>query len=65
MLHYDLKKNPYSGVNLLSKKIALACTVCSNRNYTTSKNISAKAIRLEVNKYCKTCGKHTLHSETK
>jgi len=65
MLHYDMKKNPYSGVNLLSKKVVLACAVCSNRNYTTSKNKSTEAIRLEINKYCKSCGKHTLHSETK
>lgn len=65
MLYYGLKKNPYRGVIELSRKVALACTVCSSRNYTTNKNISVKAIRLEINKYCKKCGKHTLHSETK
>ncbi|WP_425509073.1 50S ribosomal protein L33 [Virgibacillus doumboii] len=49
----------------LNKKITLACAICSSRNYSTTKNVSTQAVRLEVQKYCKTCGKHTLHRETK
>ncbi|NBJ70565.1 MULTISPECIES: 50S ribosomal protein L33 [Clostridia] len=49
----------------MNKKITLACAVCANRNYTTNKNVSTQPVRLEVNKYCKFCGKHTLHKETK
>ncbi|RYG72763.1 50S ribosomal protein L33 [Lentibacillus lipolyticus] len=48
----------------MKRKIALACAICANRNYTTSKNASVNE-RLEMQKYCKTCGKHTLHRETK
>lgn len=46
------------------KKVALACTVCGSRNYTVAAN-SQRTDRLEVNKYCKRCSKHTLHSETR
>ncbi len=49
----------------MNKKVTLACTICSSRNYTTTKNVSTQPTRLEVRKYCKTCGKHTLHRETK
>ncbi|BAC12060.1 50S ribosomal protein L33 [Oceanobacillus iheyensis] len=49
----------------MSKKITLACAVCSSRNYSTNKNVSNQSTRLEVKKFCKTCGKHTLHRETK
>ncbi|MFD1172758.1 50S ribosomal protein L33 [Oceanobacillus picturae] len=49
----------------MNKKITLACAVCLSRNYSTNKNASTNAERLEVRKYCKTCGKHTLHRETK
>ncbi|WP_425434290.1 50S ribosomal protein L33 [Lentibacillus persicus] len=42
----------------------LACTICASRNYTTSKN-SKNPERLEVRKYCRVCGSHTWHRETK
>ncbi|MEO0137621.1 MAG: 50S ribosomal protein L33 [candidate division WOR-3 bacterium] len=44
--------------------ISLACTVCNNRNYTTTKD-KKKQARLELKKYCKFCRKHTLHKEVK
>ncbi|WP_420843804.1 50S ribosomal protein L33 [Lentibacillus sediminis] len=47
------------------KKITLACSVCLSRNYTTNKNAATHPARLEARKYCKTCGMHTLHRETK
>ncbi|KAF0395473.1 50S ribosomal protein L33 [Pediococcus pentosaceus] len=46
------------------KKVALACTVCGSRNYTVAAS-PQRTDRLEVNKYCKRCNKHTLHSETR
>lgn len=49
----------------MSVKITLACSECASRNYTTSKNKSANPERLEVKKFCRTCGEHTLHRETK
>ena len=46
-------------------KITLACTECKQRNYDTNKNKKNDPDRLEMNKFCKFCRKHTLHKETK
>lgn len=46
-------------------KIVLACTECKQRNYLTKKNKKNDPDRLEMNKYCRFCRKHTLHRETK
>ncbi|HRQ42989.1 MAG TPA: 50S ribosomal protein L33 [Candidatus Goldiibacteriota bacterium] len=45
--------------------ITLACTGCKRRNYTQTKNKKLHTEKLEVNKYCKFCKKHTNHKETK
>jgi len=47
------------------EKIALACTVCKRRNYTTTKNRRTTTEKLELKKYCPFDRKHTLHKETK
>ncbi|KAA3607704.1 MAG: 50S ribosomal protein L33 [Candidatus Scalindua sp. AMX11] len=44
--------------------ITLACTECKNRNYRTSKELK-QAVRLELQKFCRHCRKHTLHKEQK
>lgn len=44
--------------------VTLACTECSNRNYTTTKN-KKKQERLELKKFCRFCKKHTVHKEVK
>ncbi|MBH0231756.1 50S ribosomal protein L33 [Halobacillus yeomjeoni] len=49
----------------MRKKVSLACEECSSRNYSSYKNQTNQAERLEVRKFCKRCGKHTLHRETK
>jgi len=46
-------------------KITLACTVCSQRNYDSMKNKKNDSERLEMEKYCRFCRKHTKHKETK
>ena len=46
-------------------KITLACSECKQRNYDTEKNKTNDPDRLEMNKYCRFCRKHTLHKETK
>jgi len=56
--------------NMASKKqtveiIALQCTECKRRNYTTKKNRKTMQEKLELMKYCKWDRKHTLHKETK
>ncbi len=46
-------------------KVTLVCAECKQRNYDTAKNKSNTPDRLEMNKYCRFCRKHTLHKESK
>ncbi|GHU61007.1 50S ribosomal protein L33 [Spirochaetia bacterium] len=45
--------------------IALQCTECKRKNYTTKKNRRNIQEKLEFSKYCPFDRKHTLHKETK
>ena len=45
--------------------ITLECTVCKNRNYSTSKNKKKTTERLELKKFCSNCKAQTVHKETK
>jgi large subunit ribosomal protein L33 len=45
--------------------VTLACTECKERNYTTQKNRRNDPSRMEINKFCPRCRKHTLHKEQK
>jgi len=45
--------------------ITLACTECKERNYTSEKSRRNDPGRLEMQKYCPRCHKHTLHRESK
>ncbi|MCR5289894.1 MAG: 50S ribosomal protein L33 [Treponema sp.] len=45
--------------------IALECTECKRRNYTTTKNRKNIQGKLELKKYCPFDRKETLHKETK
>jgi large subunit ribosomal protein L33 len=45
--------------------ITLACTVCKHLNYTTRKNKRNDPDRVELKKYCRWCGRHTAHRETR
>ncbi len=45
--------------------ISLACTVCSARNYKASRARRPDARPIELKKFCRGCGAHTLHVETK
>ncbi len=53
------------GAEKMRVKITLACSECKQRNYDTKKNKKNDPDRLEMNKYCRFCRKHTLHKETK
>ena len=53
------------GGAVMRVKITLACSECKQRNYNTMKNKKNDPDRLEMNKYCRFCRKHTLHKETK
>ena len=43
----------------------LACTDCKRRNYQTNKSKRNTPDRMELAKFCPTCGKHTAHRETR
>ena len=45
--------------------IQLACTECKERTYTTRKNKKNDPNRIELQKYCPRCRRHTLHREAK
>lgn len=45
--------------------IKLECTSCKNANYRSLKNKKKLKGRLELEKFCGTCGKHVTHKETK
>lgn len=49
----------------MSDKVILTCTNCLSRNYSTKKNKKNQTQRLELSKFCKKCGTHTIHKETK
>jgi large subunit ribosomal protein L33 len=61
------RKNNFrkAGGAVMRVKITLACTECKQRNYNTTKNKKNDPDRIEMNKYCRFCRKHTLHKETK
>ena len=60
-----LNYNNGKGVIGMKQKVILVCTECLSRNYSITKNKRLNVERLELNKYCKNCGKHTLHKESK
>ena len=45
--------------------ITLACTDCTQRSYTTTKNKKKGGERLELKKFCRNERKHTVHREIK
>ena len=45
--------------------IALQCTECKRRNYTTKKNKRNSQGKIELKKYCRFDRKHTVHKESK
>ena len=49
----------------MRQKIKLVCSECLSRNYDTKKNRLTQSERLELNKFCSKCNKHTLHKESK
>ena len=42
----------------------LACSKCKSLNYVAAKNRS-KREKISLKKFCKACGKHTEHAETR
>jgi large subunit ribosomal protein L33 len=68
----DLTIQYFSGIKFYHRRKTMAertisvlqCTQCKNKNYYfTSKK--KKELKIELNKYCKKCKKHTLHKFVK
>ena len=49
----------------MREKIDLACTVCKNKNYVTTKNKKNDPDRVVLKKFCRACKKHTEHKEAR
>jgi len=46
--------------------ITLICSECGNKNYyTTKKKQPGQKKKIQLKKFCPTCGKHVLHKEGK
>jgi large subunit ribosomal protein L33 len=45
--------------------VTLACEDCKRRNYQTNKSRRNTPDRIEMRKYCRWCGHHTAHKETR
>ncbi len=43
----------------------LVCSECKNENYREPRNVKNTTERLELNRYCSHCRKHTVHKEKK
>ncbi|MBA3508636.1 MAG: 50S ribosomal protein L33 [Thermoleophilaceae bacterium] len=43
----------------------LECQECKRRNYQTQKSKRNNPDRIELRKYCRWCGRHTPHKETR
>jgi large subunit ribosomal protein L33 len=44
--------------------ITLGCTVCKNKNYHFARGKKQES-KIELNKFCRACGKQTPHKEVK
>jgi len=49
----------------MREQILLACSACKRRNYTNTRNKKKQGEKIELNKFCPFCRKHTLHKEVK
>ncbi len=45
--------------------VTLFCSECRNRNYSNTRNKKKQTEKMELNKFCPHCRKHTLHKEVK
>ena len=45
--------------------VSMECTACGDRNYRTQKRAKGQTYKVEVQKYCPRCRRHTLHREAK
>jgi len=49
----------------MAEKFWFACSVCKSYNYVGERNKAAQREKLKLKKFCRTCGKHTEHLESR
>jgi large subunit ribosomal protein L33 len=59
----DLKEQMARGEVRIA--VTLACEECKRRNYQSNKSRRNTPDRIELRKYCRWCGRHTPHKETR
>jgi large subunit ribosomal protein L33 len=62
-----MAKRPEKEASLDGRRIpiALCCSVCSTRNYKTTKSPRPNDSALTLKKFCNVCNLHTVHVEGK
>ena len=65
-----LRADPYTFRRTMARgdvriAVTLACEECKRRNYQTEKSKRNNPDRIEFRKYCRWCGRHTPHRETR
>jgi large subunit ribosomal protein L33 len=63
--NYKLHNYSIGDFGMPREIISVQCTVCKERNYSTTKNRKTTPDRLELSKFCRRCRKHTPHKEVK
>jgi large subunit ribosomal protein L33 len=48
-----------------TKNLVLECGECGGRNYVTERSNIQPVKKLELEKFCRNCRKHTKHKESK
>jgi len=49
----------------MAEQFWFACKECKSLNYVGAKNKSKQREKMSLKKFCKPCGKHTSHVETR
>jgi large subunit ribosomal protein L33 len=62
---HSVRKKEHVAKTGVREKITLACTECKRRNYESTKSKRNTPDRVELKKYCRWCGRHTVHRETR
>jgi large subunit ribosomal protein L33 len=63
--NFELGRRIMASKKQVVELVALQCSECKRKNYTTSKNRRNTQEKLEFKKYCPFERKHTVHKETK
>lgn len=63
--YYPRKEGSVTKMASKRDQVILKCTECGNENYITTRNKRNHPNKMEILKFCRHCGKKTLHKEKK